>query len=186
MGLGSKHSGQIVKIPKACTYSSIEIAQVSCGAKHTLFLTRQALCYAMGSNTCGQLGVGDESAIGDKRVSPTLIQTLYPSTPDVTAQTLLTTKSVVSGKVTQISAGGYHSLAVMENGTVYAWGSDQFGQCGISAEPSLSVCYQPTPTRIHHKISQASAGSFHSGFVTDQGMLYLCGQNDQGQTAQEP
>ena len=119
--MGSKHSAQVIKVPKACTYS-IEIAQISCGAKHTLFLTKQALCYAMGSNTCGQLGIGDD--IADKKVSPTLIQTLYPSTHDVTAQTLLATKSVVCGKVKQISAGSYHSLALMENGTVYAWGSD--------------------------------------------------------------
>lgn len=35
-----------------------------------------------------------------------------------------------SCRVTQISAGGYHTVAVTEESEIYAWGSSKFGECG--------------------------------------------------------
>ena len=36
----------------------------------------------------------------------------------------------IPGKVIGISAGNYHSLALLESGEVYGWGSNENGQIG--------------------------------------------------------
>jgi alpha-tubulin suppressor-like RCC1 family protein len=33
--------------------------------------------------------------------------------------------------VTSLSCGAYHTLAVMDNGALYAWGLNNYGQLGI-------------------------------------------------------
>ena len=41
-----------------------------------------------------------------------------------------------------LAAGGSHSLCVMENGNLYAWGTGMFGQLGLGDQ--LTACQIPT------------------------------------------
>lgn len=76
--------------------------QVAAGLNFTVFLTRKGHVYTCGTNTHGQLGHGDTV----DKPTPKIVQLL---------------ESV--GTVVQIAAGPSYVIAVMEDGTVYSFGS---------------------------------------------------------------
>lgn len=79
---------------------------------------------------------------------------------------------------TQVSAGGVHALALLDNGDVYAWGRNASGQLGLGDLQSRS-----TPTKVtlpRPAISVAAGGSF-SVVALDDGTVYAWGLNELGQ-----
>jgi alpha-tubulin suppressor-like RCC1 family protein len=64
----------------------------------------------MGSNTYGQLGLGDKKL--DLKQSPQLVE------------------SLVGQKAVKVACGSFHTLALNADGDCFAWGSNKFGQCG--------------------------------------------------------
>ncbi|ANQ10939.1 Uncharacterized protein PCOAH_00054940 [Plasmodium coatneyi] len=82
-----------------------------------------------------------------------------------------------TNKIASISCGSEHTLALSENGNVYSWGSNLFGQCGQKYERSI-VRY---PKIIKHflknkiKIKNISCASYHSGYICRKGDLYMSG-----------
>lgn len=85
------------------------IVAISAGSDHTLALKGDGTVWAWGYNNNGQLGTGTSS--GESPVQ-TPVQ--------VTGLT----------GITAIAAGAYHSLAVKNDGTVWAWGDNGQGQLG--------------------------------------------------------
>ena len=62
-------------------------------------------------------------------------------------------------KIVSIAAGDSHSMALKADGTVWGWGSEQYGQLGNGVIGTASyVPYSQTPTQV-----QGSAGV---GFLT--------------------
>lgn len=51
-------------------------------------------------------------------------------------------KALLNHRVSQISAGGYHTLALTHDGQLFAWGSNQYGEC---AQKSLQQQLTPVP-----------------------------------------
>ena len=87
------------------------ISQISAGNNHSLALDSEGQIYAWGANYNGQLGNGD---------------TTSSNTP-----VKVDTSGVLAGKtISQISAGGVHSLALDSEGQIYAWGYNDNGQLG--------------------------------------------------------
>ncbi|EUD69056.1 hypothetical protein C922_00748 [Plasmodium inui San Antonio 1] len=82
-----------------------------------------------------------------------------------------------TNKIANISCGSEHTLALSENGNVYSWGSNLFGQCGQKYERSI-VRY---PKVIKHflknkiRIKNISCASYHSGYICRKGDLYISG-----------
>jgi alpha-tubulin suppressor-like RCC1 family protein len=74
---------------------------------HTLAVKNDGSVWAWGDNYYGQLGIA-----ADKDVHPTPIQ--VPGLTDIKA----------------VAAGGYHSLALESDGTVWSWGGNYDGQLG--------------------------------------------------------
>ncbi|KAI8430357.1 hypothetical protein MSG28_000652, partial [Choristoneura fumiferana] len=96
---GSIYSGALPSLvdTSMCTGN---ICDIQCGYEHSLLLTDTGQVYSWGNGRKLQLGHGNLTNIE----SPTLIEALAGVT------------------ITQISAGGWHSLALSEFGDVYAWG----------------------------------------------------------------
>lgn len=84
-------------------------AAISAGESHTLALRRNGSVSAWGLNLDGQLGDG------------TVVAKLVPTS---------TAGPLEFNSVVAISAGGGHSLAVLANGDIYAWGDNGTGQLG--------------------------------------------------------
>ena len=151
---------------------NFNITQISAGKFHSLFLTNAGSVYSCGNNRQGQLGLGlgHNDLVEDV---PTLIRWF---------------------NITQISAGGYHSLFLTEAGYVYSCGYNHQGQLGLGRNdlgenfPRLIEKFYDTSTSTSSyinydaiRIIEISAGMNHSLFLTNDGNVYSCGQNVFGQ-----
>jgi alpha-tubulin suppressor-like RCC1 family protein len=144
------------------------VIEVAAGEEHTLAVTSGGQLYAFGSNFYGQLGISTDSGSSTPDPTPTLV-----SLPGAT------------GPVTQVAAGYEHSLAVTSTGQLYAFGSNFYGQLGVSTN-SGSTTANSTPTLVSlpgatGPVTEVAAGSEHSLAATSTGQLYAFGENEQGQ-----
>lgn len=140
--------------------NGVRFAAVSAGWNHVVALSTDGKIYTWGSNAYGQLGTDDVDAV----LSPTPIQ-FHPTE-----------------KIVAVEAGNSFSLALTEEGTVYAWGSNTKGELGVP-------CEELTHTEIPRKIetlSQVTVTSIHAGSATAaaigaDGKVWLWGDNSDGQ-----
>jgi alpha-tubulin suppressor-like RCC1 family protein len=148
------------------TGSAVAIASATF---HTLTVTASGELYAFGLGKGGRLGTGDEKPC---------------STPVRVLGPLM--KQIVIG----IAAAENHSLCVTAQGFVYAFGSNRFGQLGIStttSKPSLNDAnnLRCVPRRIDDLKQvicvNVAAGLKHSVALSQDGEVYVWGDNSAGQ-----
>jgi len=77
--------------------------------------------------------------------------------------------------ITQIAAGGNHSLVLFSDGSLYAWGNNSYGQLGDGTNISRN-----TPVLIGTGFTQISAGGGHS-LALKGSALYAWGFNNDGE-----
>ncbi|MBF0546416.1 MAG: hypothetical protein HQM08_18365 [Candidatus Riflebacteria bacterium] len=92
---------------------------VSAGLQHMLALKNDGTVYAWGDNSSGQLGLADQ---------PSPISTWVATNTPVLVKGALVGKNIIG-----IAAGDTHSMAIDDDGYVYAWGSRSNGQIGDSS-----------------------------------------------------
>ena len=171
----------IVKKPAGAP-EDFTYVQVSAGGQHSLALGSDGYAYAWGHNDSGQLG-NDSIPTGQFNSNARSLVPVRVRDPDITTDT---SKGL---KVTQVSAGYDHSLAMDSNGNAYAWGDDKYGQLG-----DRTTIQQTTPVMVKkpdHKTYadlpedftyvQVSAGGDHSLAVGSDGYAYAWGYNYYGQ-----
>ena len=162
--------------PKDFTY-----AQVSAGYGHSLALGSDGYVYAWGYNNYGQLGNNSipTGRFNNKAQSLAPVLVCDPDSPADACKGL---------KATQVSAGGFHSLAVDDVGNAWEWGYNDRGQLGNNS----SVFNSSVPVRVRDpdspkdaskglQVVQASAGWDHSLAVGSDGYVYAWGNNDYGE-----
>ncbi|CAG8577363.1 23981_t:CDS:2 [Dentiscutata erythropus] len=141
--------------------TKFKIADIATGTDHALLLTTEGFLYAWGS--------GDAHQLGRRVLARHVRDGLNPE------------KIAVKG-IEKIFAGAYHSFAVAENGPVYAWGMNNYGQCGIETrdefirQPIKIDFFKDLP-----KVQQIAAGEHHSLVLLDDGSIYSFGRADYGQ-----
>lgn len=113
--------------------------------------------FTFGLNTFGQLGHSDGE----------------PEVP-------LPQEVILPEPAIAVAAGNHHTLCVTQGGLVWAWGSNNKGQCGLGNE----VDYAPEPRLIaslkNEKIANIAAGAEHSLAVTTTGEVYSWGCGESG------
>ena len=145
------------------------------GAAHTLvFSNHTSVVMAWGYNGYGQLG--------DPSISTTA-GLAYSSTPKTVP---------LGGLVSDVAAGGFHSLAVA-GGAVHGWGYNGNGQVGDG-----TFTNQTAPVKLTQDISgaalpatavQVAGGGLHSLALFDEGAtasVYAWGNNSHGQIGFSP
>ncbi|MER5412206.1 RCC1-like domain-containing protein [Streptomyces virginiae] len=131
------------------------IKSVAAGGKHGLALDTSGQVYSWGDNAYGQLG---NNRTGDSRTVPDRVQGMP--------------------KVKQISAGCDFSLALLENGKVYAWGRGIHGQLGNGSRATSSV---PRLVQGLENIVEVDAGCHHALALTAEDTVKSWGYNLYGQ-----
>jgi len=153
-----------VKGPSAVGYL-YDIIAVDGGKEHSIALKKDGTVWTWGDNSFGQLGV--RSVLRSK----TPVQVLDESGND-----LLT-------DIIAIAAGGYHSIALSKNGTIWAWGNNTDGQLGnFQAGQTSNLPYKVTSsTGYLENIVSISSGYSHNLALDESGNILAWGKNDWGQ-----
>eukprot|EP01138_Halocafeteria_seosinensis_P016429 gb/GECG01016760.1/.p1 GENE.gb/GECG01016760.1/~~gb/GECG01016760.1/.p1 ORF type:complete len:1660 (+),score=233.46 gb/GECG01016760.1/:1-4980(+) len=134
--------------------------QVVCGDSHTVVLTASGEVFTCGSNAVGSTGHGEFR--GNKGE-------------------LTKVEGLRGIPISQVSAGGHHTIACSVSGLVYCWGRNRFGQLGLGTKRYPHAVFEPKRVDFPEAIQQASAGTSHSAFVSRSGKVYVCGRGTSGQ-----
>ncbi|XP_058828794.1 RCC1-like G exchanging factor-like protein [Topomyia yanbarensis] len=93
-------------------------------------------------------------------------------------------------EIVKVAAGRAHQLALAVDGTVFALGSNAYGQCGREIMKDEDYFHKPVINKIRQlggpadPVKDVDCGQDHSFFLTESGKLYSCGWSDDGQTGQ--
>ena len=157
LGDGTTTNRHIPVQVNAASWGTRQITQVAAGRTHSLAVADDGTVWAWGSNARGRLGDG---TIVDNSHTPVQVSTTWDSR-----------------RIIQATAGGGHSLAVADDGTLWAWGSNASGQLGDGTN-----IHRWEPVRVSaswgsRRITQAAAGADHSLAVAGDGTLWAWGWN---------
>eukprot|EP01084_Bolivina_argentea_P214156 363618_1 len=82
--------------------------------------------------------------------------------------------------IIQIECSATHVLCLNDKGNMFAWGSNQYNQCGIMSTDSGGI-NRKVPKITHVKcdafIKQIKAGSYHNLCISENNKLYVFGKN---------
>ncbi|MBI0090730.1 InlB B-repeat-containing protein, partial [Bifidobacterium sp. W8113] len=150
--------------------------QISTSWSFDMALGQDGYVYTWGYNTNGQLG---------NNTSDTTTTNIFHPTPSrVFASSQSTAAAGPWLKAVQVSAGGWHALAIDEDRNTWAWGRNNNGQLGdgttIDQTAPVKVG-KPAGTPTDFTYLQVSAGTFHSLALGSDGNAYAWGSNNYGQ-----
>ena len=137
-----------------------KIVQLAAGKDHILFLDETGIVYAWGN--------GQQQQLGRKILERSRLRTLDP-------------RPFGLDNIKYIASGENHSFALATDGKLYAWGLNQFGQCGISTEiEDGSLVSVPTEVILPEdvQVDSVAAGEHHTLILSKSGDLYSCGRLD--------
>ncbi|XP_045053876.2 X-linked retinitis pigmentosa GTPase regulator isoform X5 [Desmodus rotundus] len=132
---------------------------LACGDEHTAVITGNNKLYMFGSNNWGQLGLGSNSTV----CKPTCVKALKPE------------------KVKLAACGRNHTLVSTEEGQIYAVGGNNEGQLGLGDTEDRDTFHLIKFFTSQHQLKQLSAGSNTSAALTEDGKLFVWGENSEGQ-----
>eukprot|EP00798_Chlamydomonas_sp_ICE-L_P032818 gene32818-biopygen14031 len=174
--LGLGHTSNTITVPTKVPGIN-NASLVACGDGFTLCVRTDGTAISTGLNDNGQLGIGSDAngqlgrgaSSANVVINSNIVPMLMPDGSNVPARS--------------ISAGGYHSAVLLNNGSAYLCGKNDQGQCGASTTlvphanslgiiPSLS------------NVVDVACGHEHTLFTCYDGQVLGVGRNDRGQLGQ--
>lgn len=156
---GGTNKGSLVSTLPFQVNGLDQITAIATGAAHNLALRASGTVWAWGREDKGQLATSPSKR---RQFDPVRV----PSLPFTTS----------------IATGGKHSLALTSDGSVWAWGDNEYGQLGT--DPALlSETYNVVPTQIPNLtgVQALAGGPSHSLVLHNGGTVWAWGQNNSGQ-----
>lgn len=161
LGLGPEpgpNEGGGLSIPSKVKTLPVPVAAVSCGGFFTMALTKEGQLWNWGANSNYELGRGNKIGGWKPLPNPTLEKV----------------------RIVQIASGGYHALALSDEGKVLSWGHGARGQLGHSSIGNEEIPRVIDALANEHIIYIACGGS-SSAAISDRGKLYTWGNAEDGQ-----
>jgi alpha-tubulin suppressor-like RCC1 family protein len=160
---GTSNTSTFVEITNSGALSGVTVVSLAAGNSHSLARSSVGLVFGFGYNGYHELGLGDTT----QRTTPVAI-----------------TAGGLSGKnVISIGAGANHSVALADDGSVWAWGYGAQGQIGNGGTSN-----QSTPLNVSgygalngKTIVSISAGSNHNLALASDSSVLSWGQGNDGQ-----
>ncbi|HBF12765.1 MAG TPA: hypothetical protein DDW49_05160 [Deltaproteobacteria bacterium] len=134
------------------------VRAIDCGWGHSVALKHDGTVWVWGDNFSGQLGNGQSGFQAPPALQPIKVEEL-------------------SG-ITKIASGGFHTLALADNITLWVWGSNSDGQAGMSLDHRVAAPHtmeRPPPTE------SIDAGYRFSLLMDTGGGIWTWGDNFYGQ-----
>jgi alpha-tubulin suppressor-like RCC1 family protein len=175
LGLGASKRDDVAD---PASYTTLKVAKVSAGARHTMVLGANGYIYVAGYNQNGEAGLNVteyRDPTSDQVTAVLHIPVLFP---------IMSLSNIVD-----VAAGANHSVALGANGSVFGWGVNNYGQAGVDpdehqiAKPAL-ISSGPTMaavTKSTRNIVAVAAGDYHSMALAADGSVYTWGGNASGQ-----
>jgi alpha-tubulin suppressor-like RCC1 family protein len=144
---------------------------IAAGARHTCAVTAganaatgAALCW--GDNAFGQLGLADGRARGGQPGD------MLDAVPLPAPRT-----------VADLTAGLFHTCALLDDANVVCWGDNRFGQLGVTpgGDTAVPANLGFTPVSLGEPARAVSAGAYHTCALLASGAVRCWGWNDHGQ-----
>lgn len=135
-------------------------------ATHACALLENGHLRCWGNNRYGQLGLGHTNHVGRREVPANL------------------NPINVGGEVLQISAGKFHTCALLAGGELKCWGRNQAGQLGYGHTDQIGDDETPADVGtipVGGKVFDVSAGRSHTCALLDEGRARCWGWNQYGQ-----
>jgi alpha-tubulin suppressor-like RCC1 family protein len=140
--------------PVQATGLSGAIKAIAAGDAHTVALMNDDTVWTWGSNSNGQLGDGTT----DDKSTPVQVTGL-------------------SGVIKAIAAGDAHTVALMNDDTVWTWGNNSDGQLGDDTKNDKT-----TPVKVDiSNVTAIAAGDAHTVALKKDGTVWAWGSNSDGQ-----
>ena len=154
-------------------------AAFAAGDYHTIALKRDGSVWTFGCNKRGQLGIGSTAA-GHKPITfaddnwlviPVDVETIVRIVKNAHSPV----RVGADNDWKTVDAGGYYCVAVKENGSLWAWGDNRYGQMGLGTRN-----HQLEPVRIGHDNDWATvhAGVHHVLATRQDGTVWAWGINE--------
>lgn len=140
------------------------MVSIGAGRYHTLAVRNDGTVWAWGWNAWGQLGDGSIAAGG------CLCETLAVQVGGL-------------ADIVAVSGGAEHSLGLMGNGTVWAWGENAWGQLGDGTTITTGCHCNPNPVQVSGltNITAISGAAAHSVAMSTDGTVWSWGRNIEGE-----
>ncbi len=135
--------------------------RLSAGLSHTVYVDEEGTLWAWGSNQASQLGGETQETGTDWEGNPIPAST----------QPLAVLEEVVSA-----SAGADFTVALKTDGTLWAWGGNDYGQLGNGTQTASAA-----PVQVLDQVAAVAAGDYHVAALRTDGTLWTWGDNLYGQ-----
>lgn len=129
-----------------------QVTAVVAGDYHVAAIRTDGTLWMWGSNIDGQLGTGQATEV---------LQTQPVQVP-------------LSGAVLAVAAGTGHTVAILEDGTLWVWGRNDQGQLGLDPDTAALV---PQPTQVTEATGavDVAAGTYQTACLLSDGTLLTWG-----------
>ncbi|KAK0399128.1 hypothetical protein QR680_002910 [Steinernema hermaphroditum] len=133
-----------------------------------------------GTFAAGALRVQEKSPAVSRLLSNSQSKTTSISPPTSFKLNPVADEFGVIKRIRSIDNGTEHCLVLCDDGTIYSWGTNRYGQCGHGHNKPI-----PEPMIVDGpwsgEICSVVAGNYHSAILTKSGELWMCGWGFYGQ-----
>ncbi|XP_063173874.1 RCC1 and BTB domain-containing protein 2-like isoform X3 [Candoia aspera] len=148
-----------------------KVIEVACGSHHSMVLTADGAVYSWGYNNSGQIGSGSTANQPIPRRVTGCLQNKIAI--NIACGQMCSMAVVENG---EIACGYAHTLVLTDEGRVYAWGANSYGQLGTGTRSNQPY---PVPVTIDQDriVEIAACHSTHTSAAKTQGsQVYMWGQ----------